>query len=172
MNMMEYEEQLKLQAYLDGELPEAEARQMAQRVAADAEAAALLSELRQTRATMAGFEQELKLPESREFFWSKLRREIDRIDARKDPEPEPSVPWIVLLRRWLVPAAGVALVAFVSLLAVREGSTPNSRPHIETALADSGAVTYHDYNNGATLVWLPYPAENEVADLDDLGTLD
>ena len=35
---------------------------------------------------------------------------------------------------------------------------------METALADSGAFTYHDYSAGATLVWLSYPAEDEVAD--------
>ena len=169
--MMEYEEQLKLQAYLDGELPEAEAQLVAQRVAKDAEAAALVAELRQTQATLGVFEQELRLPESREFFWSKVERDIRRNEAQREPQPEPGVPFIVSLRRWLMPVAGVALVALVGLLTVRQGSTP-SRPHIETALADSGAVTYHDYNNGATLVWLPYPAENEVADPDELGTLD
>ena len=43
---MKQEQEFKLQAYLDGELPEAEARQVADWVAKDAEAAALLSELR------------------------------------------------------------------------------------------------------------------------------
>ncbi len=169
--MMEYEEQLKLQAYLDGELPEREAQQIAKRVTAEPEAAALLTELRQTRQAVAMFEQELKLPESRDFFWSKIERELRRAEAQPEPAVAPIVPWLVQLRRWLVPAAGVALVAVVSLLSIRETGTP-SRSHIETALADSGAVTYHDYNNGATLVWLPYPAENDIADPDDWSSID
>ncbi|MEI6783081.1 MAG: hypothetical protein WCQ21_19415, partial [Verrucomicrobiota bacterium] len=41
---------------------------------------------------------------------------------------------------------------------------------IETALADSGAFTYRDYSAGTTLVWLSYPADNEVAENDELGT--
>ena len=44
------EQQLKLQAFLDGELPEQEARDMAALVARDAEAADLVAELRHTRA--------------------------------------------------------------------------------------------------------------------------
>jgi anti-sigma factor RsiW len=39
--MMEFEKLLKIQAFLDGELPEAEAREVAAWVAADAEATAL-----------------------------------------------------------------------------------------------------------------------------------
>ena len=42
---------------------------------------------------------------------------------------------------------------------------------IETALADSGAFTYRDYSAGTTLVWLSYPADNEVAENDELGTV-
>ena len=43
---------------------------------------------------------------------------------------------------------------------------------IETALADAGAFTYRDYSAGATLVWLTYPAENEVADDDETGRIE
>ena len=43
---------------------------------------------------------------------------------------------------------------------------------METALADAGAFTYRDYAAGTTLVWLSYPAENELADDDEMGTID
>ena len=62
---MKQELQLKLQAYLDGELPEGEAREVAGLLAQDAEARALLAELKNTRAALAGFEADIKLPESR-----------------------------------------------------------------------------------------------------------
>src|SRR6267378_6728212 len=77
---MDYDAQLKLQAYLDGELPEAEAREVANWLARDREAAALHTELRNTRQALVGFEVGVELPESREFFWSKIRREIHRLE--------------------------------------------------------------------------------------------
>ncbi len=158
--MMEYEEQLKLQAYLDGELPEAEARAFADQLARDPEAGALLQELRQTRDTVAGFEKEIRVPESREFYWSKIQREIRRQELSRE---EPSVPvpaWMLLLRRILMPATAIAVLAFLVLTASRPGVTHPS----DTALDDSGAFTYHDYAGGATFVWLSYPAENSLAD--------
>ena len=53
---MDYDAQLKLQAFLDGELPEAEANEVANWLARDREAVALLAELRNTRKAMVGFE--------------------------------------------------------------------------------------------------------------------
>ncbi|HVM47859.1 MAG TPA: hypothetical protein VMU04_07520 [Candidatus Acidoferrum sp.] len=161
---MELEAQLKLQAYLDGELPEAEAREMADKLAREAGSAALAAELRQTRALLEGFEEGIRLPESREFFWSKIERDI-RL-SEKSAASSPALPWAALLRRFLAPAMGLALVAIAGFVLARHGPTlerPGSAV-IETALADPGAFTYRDDNSGTTLVWLSYPAENELAD--------
>jgi anti-sigma factor RsiW len=165
---MELQEQLKLQAYLDGELPQKEVRVLAEKLARDADAAALLVELRQTRDALAGFEEEIRLPESREFFWSKIEREIERAEK---PAPMPTViPWAARLRRFLVPATAMALLAIAGLVTVRqEGS---SGGEIETSLADPGAFTYRDYNSGTTLVWLSYPAENELGDEQAANTVE
>jgi anti-sigma factor RsiW len=159
--MIEYKEQLKLQAYLDGELSEAERRTTAELLARDAEAAALLAELRETRGAVAAYGQELRLPASREFYWSKIQREIERLETRDAAAvPKAAVSWLGLLRRALVPAAAVAVVLIAGLLVTRPGSTPGT----ETSIADSGAFTYHDYDAGATLVWLSYPAERQIPD--------
>jgi anti-sigma factor RsiW len=159
--MMEYQEQLKLQAYLDGELSESEARKVTEWLGRDREAAALLNELRQTHDALAGFEEGMRLPESREFYWSRIQREILRQEA---PAPaQAAVPWLIGLRRMLVPLSGVALVVLAGLLASNVfQSTPFTVA--ETALADSGAFTYHDYTSGTTVVWLSYPADNEIAE--------
>jgi len=162
---MHYEDQLKVQAYLDGELPEAESREMANRLARDQSAVALLTELRQTREAVVGFENDLRLPESREFYWSKIKGQIERLEP---PEVRPPVPLIARLSRWLVPAAGVALL----FLLVRLGIPAPETSSIETALADPGAMIYHDYSAGATFVWLSYPADQEIADEDELGTFE
>jgi anti-sigma factor RsiW len=153
--MIEYQDQLKLQAYLDGELPAAEAQAVANRLERDREAAALLTELRQTREVLAGFDREIKLPETREFFWSKIQREIER---QERPVVEPlRAPWLGRLRRYLVPAAAVALLGIAVLTMLPRSSNPFG---VETTLQDSGAFTYHDETAGATLVWLSYPADN------------
>ncbi len=169
---MDYDAQLKLQAFLDGELPEGEASDVARWVARDHEAAAMLEELRHTREALAGFETGIQLPESREFFWSKVQREIQR---RETPAPEPArTPFFALLRRFLVPASALALVFTATVMLIRPagpaGGTAGTE--IETALPDSGAFTYRDYSAGTTLVWLTYPADNEDAEGDEIGTFE
>ena len=34
-----------------------------------------------TRAALAGVQSEIKLPEGRDFYWSKIKREIQRLDT-------------------------------------------------------------------------------------------
>ena len=167
---MDYNEQLKLQAWLDGELSEAEAREVTERVAGDREAAAMVEELRHTREALAGFETGIQLPESREFFWSKVQREIQRLET---PAPRLArAPLFTLLRRFLVPVSAVALVFAATVILIRPagpfGGTTGA--DIETALHDSGAFTYRDYSAGTTLVWLTYPADSEEGEGDEIGT--
>ena len=61
-------QQLKLQALLDGELPEREAREILAWTQRDGAAAALLAELKNTRQALAKSEPHLSVSESREFF--------------------------------------------------------------------------------------------------------
>jgi anti-sigma factor RsiW len=158
---MDHNSQLKLQAWLDGELPEAEAREVANWPAQDREAAALAEELRNTGNALAEFEADVRLPESREFFWSKIEREIARQDAPAT-EPAPRESYLTLFRRLLVPASAVAFVLIAGLVLLRPMG-PSGGPAAaatETALADAGAFTYHDDSAGTTLVWVSYPADN------------
>jgi len=158
---MDIESQLKLQSFLDGELPESEAREVANWVARDKEATALLAELRNTRQALAGAEPAMTLPESREFFWSKVRREIERQEPRPTTEARrPSL--LAKWRRFIVSAGAAAGVILVALIALG----PVVPAESEASMADPGAFTYRDYDAQATLVWLSYPAENEIAEGD------
>ena len=149
---MNEEQQLKLQAFLDGELSEDEARATAAWVARDPEATALLGELRNTRKALADFEPAVKLPESREFYWSKIEREIQRLEPAAQPVRRPSLAsW---LGRLLVPAGAIAVLVIAGLTAVNRPT-----PATDAALADAGAFTYRDQAAGLTVVWLSYPAE-------------
>jgi anti-sigma factor RsiW len=154
---MDYDSQLKLQAYLDGELSEAEGREVANWLAKDQGAVALMGELRNTRKALTAFEAGTRLPESREFYWSKIEREIRRLE----PEPARERPSLVAAwRRFLVPAGAVAALVIAALVANIQVSQSSA---LEASSADPGAFTYRDYASGTTLVWLSYPAENDVA---------
>ena len=168
---MDYNAQLRLQAFLDGELSEADGREAAMEAARDCEAAALLEELRNTRNALTGFEAEIQLPESREFFWSKVAREIERSQT---PTPEPApLPFVAFWRRLLVPASALALVFIAGFVLTGPGPLASRRAagDSETALADAKAFTYRDDSAGTTLVWVSYPADNEVAQDDETGTI-
>lgn len=156
--MKDHESELKIQAFLDGELPESEAREVAAWLAQDGDAAGLMAELKNTRQALAGFDQSIKVPESREFYWSKIQREIERMPM--ESAPAPTVSWLAQLRRMLIPATALALVCLAGVVALRQGASPAG---VETAVATPGAFTYRDFNSGTTLVWLPYPAEDQLA---------
>src|SRR4051794_25606320 len=116
---MDSEDQLKVQAFLDGELPEKEAREVASRLAQDAEATALLNELRNTRKAIKESEPRLQLPESREFYWSKIQRDIERQAPASAARERPSVH--SLWRRILIPLSGLALVLLAVAVGIQQG---------------------------------------------------
>ncbi len=156
--MKNHESELKLQAFLDGELPEKEARAIATLLAQDREAAGLLAEMKFTRQALSGFDRAIRVPESREFYWSKIEREIERLPAVETAVPR--VSWMARLRRVLVPATAFALVCLAGLVMLRQGDGVIGA---ETSVATPGTFTYRDFNTGTTLVWLPYPAEDHLA---------
>jgi anti-sigma factor RsiW len=156
--MMDHDAQLKLQSFVDGELPEHEAREVASWLARDGEATGLFDELRNTRKAMKDAEPTVRLPESREFYWSKIQKGIEHLE-KVPPLCERPSGWN-LLRRMLIPASAVAVLAIVVATGVHRGlwgSPPGAIT--EMTVADSGAFTYHDYANETTLVWISYPAE-------------
>src|SRR4051812_6643046 len=113
---MEYDAQLKLQAYLDGELSDSETKEVANWLAQDQEAVLLHSELKNTRQALAASEKPMQLPESREFFWSRIEREISRLEAAAPVRQKDS-----LLARWrqlLVPVSAAAVLGIVILTAI------------------------------------------------------
>ena len=165
--MMDYDLQLKLQAWVDGELTAREAAGLERRFANDPEAQGLAAELRMTSAALAGFEEGIMLPEPPELFWSRIRRQIELEPRRLAPRDRE--PLLAGWRRWLAPAAALAAGLAAVLLLARS----DQQPHVETALADTGAFTYYDFPARTTLVWLSYPAEEEQAAASQEGeTLD
>ena len=159
---MDLETQLKLQAYLDGELPEAEAREVAKWLAQDQEAVLLLGELRNTRQAMKGGETLVQLPESREFYWSKIEREIERLEQPQRVEQKR--PFIFRLQRFLVPLSGaVALAVVLGVTLLNEGGS-SGLGETEVASEDMGAITFRSESEGMTTVWLYNRGDSEFTD--------
>ncbi|HEX3856757.1 MAG TPA: hypothetical protein VHY30_05615 [Verrucomicrobiae bacterium] len=171
---MNLEQQLKLQAFLDGELPECEAREILAWTQRDSAAASLLAELRNTRAAMVKSEPHLSVPESREFFWSKIEREIQRLEPQAASTPKVSI--FTALRHWLLPASAVVTIIIAGMIVhfefpnnatktVVENVADADTTTVETTLASTDATTYRDASEGTTLVWFSSaddsPAQNK-----------
>ena len=151
---MNQEMQLKIQAYLDGELSSRQARQVAAWIAADPAAQHLAEELRQTGALLHDNEPEHPLPEGREFYWSKIQREI----LKPAPETVPAVSalWLIL-RRYLAPFAGVALVAFLVLGIARFSAPVAVTQHlaeVENLSEHVGSYSFRSHADNMIVVWL------------------
>jgi len=172
---MNEEFQLKLQAFLDGELSVKEAGEVEAVIASDSKAQSLLAELKNTNAAFAVFEQDLKLPETRDFFWSKIERRISSLENKLDAESGVSRGFPAFLRRFLVPAGAFAAIILAGFLAVEQAGmgrkVSDLSGGVEVAMSDSEAFTYNDSAAGMTVVWLSYPAENDFTEMDADDTL-
>jgi anti-sigma factor RsiW len=147
---MKHDLELKVQAWLDGELPDDEARQLGEWIARDPEAAALAAELGCIRQAMTRQETAVTLDESREFYWSKIHRQIQREAGVARPI---ALPWYARWRKYMGPLAGVAALGCVLLLTVtRSGSS--AFDEISSTGEGMEAVTFHDQSAQMTVVWL------------------
>jgi len=169
--MIDHETQLKIQAFLDGELAGTEAREIAALIAKDRDAAALHTELKNTRRALAT-EQGMQLPESREFYWSKIKRDIERLEPAKAMEqPSPTI-W-QLINRLLKPVTAVAAIVVLGTIVFQQMDPRlNGGSDVLVASTDMDAITFRDDSNGTTYVWFADASQNDVANDDDDTTLD
>jgi len=153
--MITQEQQLKLQAYLDNELGASDTSEVVAWLQKDAEARALQAELKEVSLLLAGNELEVKLPETREFYWSKIERSIHRQEVQSGARTTGSArSW---LWRFVMPALGVAALVLIALPLFRVGSGPGELGYlheIETPLEDTSAISFHSQSAGMTVVWV------------------
>ena len=166
---MNAEQQLKLMAWVDGELPDTEARQMAEYVQAEKAAQALTDELRMCKSMLAGNEPSPTLAESREFYWSKIQREIER-QEKIAPQPG-QFSWLASWRRVLAPVSGLALIAFVSVFSFNLLRTPTLEDtmkelvEVENLSEDIGTISYKSQSENMFVVYV-YNKEQPVPDFE------
>jgi anti-sigma factor RsiW len=172
---MKHDLELKVQAWLDGELPDREARRVGEWIARDAEASALAAELGCIRQAMSRNEAAGILGESREFYWSKIERQIQRESGRRRAD---GPPWYARWRRYMAPAAGAAALACVLLMAVWQSASPTF-DEISSTGEGMEAVTFHDQSAQMTVVWLQnseaagedQPVQKSIRYEDEPGTV-
>ena len=140
--------ELKVQALLDGELDAREAREIEALLATSKQHAALNQELQWTKAAMAGNETAVALPETREFYWSKISRAIEA-EERSAAIPTSSRPWWFKL---LYPATGLA--AMVAVMFVISGGRTTDGADTESVPEDVNAVSFRSETEKMSVVYL------------------
>jgi anti-sigma factor RsiW len=154
---MNHDTELKLQAYLDAELPAEEARLMEEWLTRDAQARAVCEELRATKKLLQGNELPRTLSESREFYWSKIERAILRGEQVEQP-----VSPVATIRKWwfrlAAPLAGATLLGAVLFVALRSGTSSSGMAYfheVETPVEESTGITFHSEAAHMIVVWVP-----------------
>jgi anti-sigma factor RsiW len=147
---MKHDLELKLQAWLDGELPQDQAAPLGQWIARDSEASALVAELRAVKETLPGNETPRAVPDTREFYWSQIQRRIERETPALRPERAPRFGrW----QRYFLALAGVAAAACTLVITLRHAAPPIF-DEISSTSDSMEAVTFHDQSGQMTVVWL------------------
>lgn len=150
---MNEEIKLKLQAHLDGELSEREAREISAQLTNDSEVRSLFAELQFTKTALRGNELEIKLPETREFYWSKIRREIERGEKQSSPVQHGSW-WKPVYMRWAGGLAATCALLMISFVAFNGKNESYVTAEVERTSDDMGAISYHSDKEGMTVVYL------------------
>lgn len=151
---MNPDDTLRIQAWIDGELTPSQAQDVARLVEEDADARHLFTELRWTKTALAAGEINRELPESREFYWSKIRRAIETPGSTRALSA--SAHWKHWMIRWLAPAGIVAALALlVGLPLLHKPEEPwVSGTEIESPLSDISSFTFRSESERMTVVWV------------------
>lgn len=140
--------ELKLQALLDGELDARDVREIEALLAQDTQSAALMQELRWTKGAIVGNEAELTLPETREFFWSKVERAIEAEQMQAAAAPAERNWWL----KFLYPATGLA--AMVAVMFVISGGRTTDGADTESVPEDVNAISFRSESEKMSVVYV------------------
>lgn len=165
---MNDETKIKLQAYLDGELSGRDAHEVSELLSKDTEAQSLLAELKFIKSALHGNELEFKLPETREFYWSKIQRGIERGEKEIPAEVPAFAWWKPAYVRFAGGLAAVCALLMVSFIAFNGGSPAKyaSVPGEIEGNGEMGALTYRSDADQMTVVYLFDREPGEMVDSD------
>lgn len=155
---MNWDQQLELQAWVDGELSAGDARRVAAFAEANADARLLADELRMARDFISSNEIEVKVPETREFYWSQVQRRIESAESVR--EASPRLSWPFVWSRLVSPLSGLALVAFLAVVSFNTFRGPaiddsaRFMVEVENLSDDVGSISYRSQSENMFVVYL------------------
>jgi anti-sigma factor RsiW len=162
--MMTEDQKMRLQAWVDGELRGGERRQVESWLAQDANAQAWVADLRAVARCLAAHETPRPVPESREFYWSKIARAIE-LELAADEAVQRFKPWASWRRWWVVPAAALSLLALGGFLLTRALPDRQSpavlavASEIETPLKEVSSFSFRAESERMTVVWVNFRSD-------------
>lgn len=156
---MNRDTQLQVQAYLDNELSPADARNVSKLISSDVAIRELYNELKDTKDVLVQNEPEVRVPDTRDFYWSQIQRRI--ATAERQPTLTYERPWWM---RFLAPIAGTVALCAVLLSVVNKDGQPTavtsslptfaSTPHQLEQPSDVSTITFRSESEGVTVVWI------------------
>lgn len=157
-------EQELVQAWIDGQLGPTEAREVAALVQRDPAFRALADNVRGLSRLLRDHPLPRTVPESREFYWSKIRRGIEENERAVERTRDQGSLATRALRwlPWLVPAAAAVLAVAFFLRPAPETPTlvgprgvPQMAEHRVEAVSDQlTTLTFYSAEDAMTVVWL------------------
>ena len=156
--MKENEIELKIQALVDGELTEFEAGKLRDRIKNDIRLQILHERLMQMKNLISKHEMPRVLPESSDFYWSKIAQEIEAGgSAAQSSAQSLGMKWVF---RRLAPLLGIASVAL--LITLQGPNLPDlgivlDHNHELELLADEiDVMTFNSADDSMSVVWIDY----------------
>lgn len=152
---MNHELEVKLQAYVDGELSASEARDMERLLAQDAEAKAIGQELSWMRTAIKGNELDRKVSDTREFYWSQIQRAIEAEERKETSANAPASPVWAGWRKFLAPLTALAVVAILAV-SVKLSTAPQDTwlAEVENMADETDSVSFRSKTENMFVVWV------------------
>lgn len=159
---MNRELKTQIQAWIDGELDATATPALVRRMDGDPEAVEFAASLRAIRGIVRANEPVRPVPDTRDFYWSQIRRAIESSprEGAEGPVAGRFSPgrWLA----WLIPSSAAAAAV---LLALRFGAgSPTVSPDageramvghvIEAPTTDMNTLTFYSSRDLMTVVWV------------------
>ena len=154
--MKENEIELKIQALVDGELTEFEAGKLRDRIKNDIRLQILHERLTQMKDLISTHEMPRVLPESSDFYWSKISQEIEVGGSAAQSSAQSLVmKWVF---RRLAPLLGIASVAL--LITLQGPNLPDLGIILdynhELLTDEIDVMTFNSADDSMSVVWIDY----------------
>ncbi len=143
--------ELKLQAFLDQELPPADAQEVTELIERDPQWRSLFQELQTTKSLISQNEPEAPLTETRDWYWKGIHDRLEDTPAVERTRGSLALSWAI---RWALPIAG-ATALFAAML-IRSGTSTIDPFHheVETSLDQAKLISFYAPQAGMTVFWV------------------